>query len=451
MTRYTRAIAIASGLLFTTPTWGDPVNQDPTQMQGGQPQSPISPMAKHQPKSAIQRVDLAARLRHKLRNEANGGLVGVVSEGTDETSDIAFALASEQTGLRLLPISGAGASQNVKDVVFTRGVDFGIIQTDVLDEIKRNPPFPGVDEYLEYVTKFYDEQVHVLAGPDIRSLTDLQGKKVNFGRPDSGTYTTATNVFKAIGVQPYVTTLPHRSALDQLRRGEISAMVYLATKPSRMFQDVRPEENLHFLPVTGNLPKDYPGTAITNDDYPDLVSQNKPVETVEVGTVLVAYNWPARSPRYATVNRFVQAFFTHLNDIKALRPKWRKFDVTSSVAGWTRFPGAERWLKKAGLIPESDKAQLDPTQREALFQAFADYQRQQSITTPDKTTGELDPTQREALFRAFADYQKQQLTATSGKAPGQLDPTRQEALFRAFADYQKRYPIVVASHDISGQ
>jgi uncharacterized protein len=420
-------------------------------MQGNQPQSPISPMAKHQPKPTIHQVASAAQLRHKLRNEANGGLVGVVSEGTDETSDIAFALASEQTGIRLLPISGAGASQNIKDVLFTRGIDFGIIQTDVLDEIKRNPPFPGVDEYLEYVTKLYDEQVHVLAGPDIRSLKDLQGKKVNFGRPDGGTYTTATNVFKAIGVQPYVTTLPHRSALDQLRRGEISAMVYVATKPSRMFQDVRPEENLHFLPITGNLPKDYAETAITNDDYPDLVSQNKPVATVEVGTVLVAYNWPARSQRYATVNRFVQAFFTHLNDIKALRPKWRKFDVTSSVAGWTRFPGAERWLKKAGLIPTSDKAQLQPTQQEALFQAFADYQRQQSITTPDKTTGELDPTQRETLFRAFADYQKQQLAATSGKAPGQLDPTRQEALFRAFANYQKRYPIVVASHDISGQ
>jgi TRAP-type uncharacterized transport system substrate-binding protein len=454
MIRYTSsiAIAIASVLCLTPPIWGDPLNQEATQIQGSQQsQSPIPPIAKHQPKPAIHRVDSAAVLRHKLRNEANRGLVGVVSEGTDETSDIAFALASEQDGIRLLPISGAGASQNIKDVIFTRGVDFGIIQTDVLDEIKQNPPFPGVDKYLEYVTKLYDEQVHVLAGPDIRSLRDLQGKKVNFGRRDSGTYTTATNVFKAIGVQPNVTTLSHPLALDQLRRGEISAMVYVATKPSRIFRDVRPDENLHFLPVIGNLPKDYAGTTITSDDYPDLVSQNKPVETVEVGTVLVAYNWPAKSERYASVNRFVQAFFTHLNDIKALRPKWHKFDVTSSVSGWTRFPGAEQWLKKAGLIPESDKAQLDPTQREALFRTFAGIKKQQLTTTSDKALGQLDPTQREALFRAFADYQKQQLTATSGKAPSQLDPTQREALFRAFAGYQKQYPIVVASHDISGQ
>jgi uncharacterized protein len=111
----------------------------------------------------------------------------------------------------------------------------GIIQTDVLDEIKCNPLFPGVGKYLEYVTKLYDEQLHVLVGPDIQSLSDLRGKKVNFGRRNSGTYTTATNIFKAIGVQPNVTTLPHALALDQLRRGEISGMVYVGTKPSRMF------------------------------------------------------------------------------------------------------------------------------------------------------------------------------------------------------------------------
>ena len=298
-------------------------------------------------------------------------------------------------------MSGAGASQNVNDVIFTRGVDFGIIQTDVLDEIKHNPPFPGINKYLAYVTKLYDEQVHVLAGPDIQSLSDLQGKKVNFGRRNSGTYTTATNVFKAIGVQPDVTTLSHLLALDQLRRGKISAMVYVATKPSRMFQDLRPDEKLHFLPVTGNMPQDYTETSITNDDYPDLVSQNMPVETVAVGTVLVAYNWPDKSKRYAAVNRFVQAFFTHLDDIKALHPRWHAFDVTSEVSGWTRLPGAERWLKKAGLITDSDHAvaQLDTNHREELFRAFAHYEKH-AVAQPDST-------QREVLFRAFADYEKQ--------------------------------------------
>jgi uncharacterized protein len=396
MPRYagTAAIAVASVLLLMTPVWA------PAQEEGGAAQPAVLASATHQPKSAMRGAARAEELRHKLRDQANKGLVGIISEGTDETTGMAFVLASEAEGVRLLPIAGSGAAQNVIDVIFARGIDLGIIQTDVLDEIKRNPPFPGVTKYVQYVTKLYDQQVHILAGPDIRSIHDLQGKKVNFGRPDGGTYVTGTNLFKAIGVQPIVTTLPHPVALDQLRRGEISAMVYLATKPSRMFQDIRPDEKMHFLAVTGNIPKDYTQTTIDSNDYPELVSQIAPVTTVAVGTVLVAYNWPVISERHARVNRFIQAFFTHLDDIKALHPRWHAFDVVSEVSGWTRSPGAERWLKKAELVtdPHHAVAQLAPNQHEELFRAFVDYQKH--------AAAELDPNHREELFRAFANYEK---------------------------------------------
>ena len=109
-----------------------------------------------------------------------------------------------------------------------------------------------------------------------------------------------------------MTNLPHPLALDRLRRGEISGIVYVATKPSRLFQDIRPEEHLHFLPITGDLPPIYTADTITSNDYPELVSRDRPVKTVSVGTVLVAYNWPTKSERYQRVSRFVQAFFANL-------------------------------------------------------------------------------------------------------------------------------------------
>jgi len=241
----------------------------------------------------------------------------------------------------------------------------------------------------------------------------LRGKKVNFGLRDSGTYTTATTIFNTLGVQSEVTTYPQPIALDRLRRGEISALVYVATKPSRLFQDIRPDENLHFLPITADLSPNYTAITITSDDYPELVSKDAPVNTVAVGTVLVTYNWPTKSERYQRINRFVQTFFVHLKDIKARRPKWRDFDVSASIGGWTRFPAAEQWLKTAGLTPESDKATaqaqvpLDPEEREALFREFADYQRTHE---PQKAAVDVDPKQRETLFRDFARYQKQRQT-----------------------------------------
>jgi TRAP-type uncharacterized transport system substrate-binding protein len=349
-------------------------------------------------------------LRHRMRDSINGGLVGIVSEGTDYTVDLALTLTGEQNRLRLLPIAGAGALQNAEDVVFARGIDFGVVQTDVLDQIKRNPPFPGIEKYLQYVTKLYDQDLHILAGPDIQSIDGLRGKKVNFGLRDSGTYTTATAIFNALGVQPEVTTFPQPLALDRLRRGEISALVYVATKPSRLFQDVRPDENLHFLPITADLSPNYTAITITSDDYPELVSKDAPVNTVAVGTVLVTYNWPTTSERYHQINRFVNAFFVHLKDIKARRPRWRDFDVSASIGGWTRFPAVEQWLKTAGLAPESDKATvqeqvpLDPKERQALFREFADYQK---TIESQKAAVLLRPNEREALFRDFAQYQKQ--------------------------------------------
>jgi TRAP-type uncharacterized transport system substrate-binding protein len=191
-----------------------------------------------------------------------------------------------------------------------------------------------------------------------------------------------------LGVEPDVTDLPHPLALDKLRRGEISALAYAATKPSRLFQDIRPDENLHFLPIIGNLPSNYTPITLTSNDYPELISNNAPVKTVEVGTVLVTYNWPANSERFQRVNHFVQALFAHVKDIQASHPKWHAFDITSSVSGWTRFPAAEQWLKKAGLALGESKTTVvhfDTEQREALFKDFA---------------------QREDLFREFAAYQK---------------------------------------------
>ena len=405
--RVNRAILVAfCGLLAPAPVWSDPPQEDQFQTdlsRDGQPQT------KHK-KRVLHSVDPALQLRHTMRDEINLGLLGIVSEGTDYTVDLALALAGGQTHLRLLPIAGAGALQNAKDVMFARGVDFAILQTDVLDEIRRNPPFPGVEKYLQYVTRLYDQDLHVLTGPDIQSIEDLRGKKVNFGLRDSGTYTTATAVFGALGVEPDVTNFPHPLALDKLRRGEISALVYVATKPSRLFQDIRPDENLHFLPISGHLISNYTATTMTSDDYSELVSNDAPVKTVSVGTVLIAYNWPTKSERHQRVDRFVQAFFANLKEIKARRPKWREFDITASVAGWTRFPAAEQWLKKAGVDPELNKAAvqeqvpLDPKQREALFREFAKYQR---TPGPEKAALHLDSNQREALFREFAQYEKQ--------------------------------------------
>jgi uncharacterized protein len=425
---FRRAVLMAFyGLLFATPIWAEPQdNSQHEQLRADQSQIARS---RHRLEPTSQ-LDSMAKFRHQLRDKMNSGLVGIISEGTDETVDMARALTTyaAHDGLRLLPIAGIGASQNAEDVMLTRGIDFGIVQTDALDDFKRNPPFPGVEKYLQYISKLYDRQVQILAGPDIQSIDNLSGKKVNLGLRDSGTYTTATTIFKDLGVEPEVTTLPHPLALDKLRRGEISALVYVATKPSRLFQEIRPDENLHFLPIIGNLPSVFTPINVTSNDYPELVSTDAPVKTVEVGTVLVAYNWPTNAEPYQQVNRMVEAFFTHVKDIQASHPKWHQFDVSSSIPGWTRFSPAAQWLKKAGLTPHESITTIEHLDTKATAQEQVP----------------LDAKEREALFREFADYQR---TLEPDKARARLDPKRREALFQEFAEYQKSHSVIVAYHD----
>jgi TRAP-type uncharacterized transport system substrate-binding protein len=323
----------------------------------------------------------------------------------------------------VLPIAGIDASQAASDVVFARGVDLGIIGSDVLVALKRDPPFPGIDQYLQYVTKLYDEEVHVLARSDIQSVEDLASKKVNFGLADSQSYATATVIFLALGIPVESTSFPQNVALDKLRQGEISALVYLAGKPSPLFTGIRPDDHLRFLPIKapGDLPPIYARAVLSADDYPNLVQRDAPVSTVALGTVLVAYNWPARSERYRKVARFVETFFDRLHDLQAPphHPKWREIDLAASIPGWTRFAPAEEWIRKAGL---SEKQPLEGSRRYAAANGSAPV---------------LQSPERDAIFREFVDYQRRQARqqANGGAA---RDANMRDALFREFAAYQKR-------------
>ena len=282
------------------------------------------------------------------------------------------------------------------------------------------PPVSMVCE--TYVTKMYDQEVHILAGREINSIADLASKKVNFGVRDSGSNLTANVIFRALGITVEPTSFSQPIALEKLRQGEISALVYVAGKPARLFQNIRPDENLHFLPIaaTDHLRESYTPASLTAEDYPDLTDADGAISTVAVGNVLAVYNWPAGTERYRKVTRFVRAFFERLHDLQAPphHPKWRDIDVAASVPGWTRFAAAKQWITKAELgihdssrdarllegVTQREAAALKPQERNALFAEFVDYQKRQTRTL--NSAGLLDARQRYALFAEFVDYQK---------------------------------------------
>jgi TRAP transporter TAXI family solute receptor len=333
----------------------------------------------------------------------NAGTVGIVSGGVAGTyvrvaADLASVL-DDGDKLRVLAIIGKGSVQNIADVLYLKGVDIGIVQSDVLAYIRRENLFPNVERRISFVTKLYNEEFHLLARSDIAQVGDLAGKKVNFDNRGSGTFITSTVVFDSLGIKVEPTFYDQSLALERLKAGEIAAMVYVAGKPATLFRDIAGAENLKLLPVpaTPKLLETYLPSRFGATDYPRLVQPGQDVETIAVGAVMAVFNWESNNPRYQKVARFIDAFFGKFEEFQKppRHPKWQEVSLTAQVPGWKRFPHAEEWLRRAMTTAGGDPR---------LRQDFDTFLSERRV---DVGAGTLSREQREAIFQDFLRWQTQ--------------------------------------------
>ena len=335
--------------------------------------------------------------QESLRERTNAGTIGLISGGVEGTyiriaADLAAVLDSPE--LRVLPIIGKGSVQNTLDVMFLRGVDVGIVQSDVLAYLRRERTVPGVEKSMQYIAKLYNEELHLLGGKGIESLRDLAGKKVNVDVKGSGTFITASLLFERLGIAIEPTHFDQALALEKLRTGEIAALTYVAGRPTRLFRDVKAEEGLRFIavPPAESLLDVYLPAVLESTDYPGIIAAGESVETIAVGAVMAVYGWQRGSDRHQKVTRFVDAFFNRFPEfMQAPRhAKWKEVNLAARLPGWTRFPAAEIWLLNAATAGEQQQRQQ--------FKQFLDQ------TMP--ASASLTNTQRDALFTQFLEWQR---------------------------------------------
>jgi TRAP transporter TAXI family solute receptor len=356
------------------------------------------PAVRSQPAGSVAQKPTQQLGDAKLR--AHRGTIGIISGSIDGTyarfaSDLS-AVVEEPDGPRILPILGKGSVQNLFDLLYLPGVDIGIVQSDVLAYIKHENLYPGIDTHVKYISKLYDEELHILAGKGITSVKDLVGKKVNIDVPGSGTYMTATLIFDALGIKVQPVSHDQAFALQLLRNGDISALVFVAGKPARLFSDLKPEDGLRFLSVPSNptLMQTYLPATLTSDDY-GLISA--PVDTLAVGAVMAVVTVPSESERYRTLARFTEEFFSNFGFFlePSRHPKWREINLAAKVPGWTRFAPAEAWLK--------NNSQADQTQaRMNLRKAFEAYLDEEASVSGHV----ILPEQKDAMFQQFLRLQE---------------------------------------------
>jgi uncharacterized protein len=314
-------------------------------------------------------------------------------------------------GIRVLPVLGVGGLQNLNDVLFLKNIDMAVVDEDNLRLLKKKDPvlYANIEQRVQYITKLYNSEFQVLARNDIQSYDDLKGKKVNFNLKDSQTEVTADTVFNALNIPVQRSYYDNDEAMKRLMSGDISAMIILTGAPQATLAKVKKEDGVHFLPLDQeSLPRhelhdlfaNYLPAEITHDHYPNLIAEGTSVPTFANRALLVAYSWPENSPRYKRVAKFVDAFFSKINQFNtpSRHPKWREVNLSAEMPGWVRFKPAAQWL--ATHQNKAVSADTDTTSRSSpeLRLAFEKFVQNYASSSGRKT---LSPKERELLFAKF--------------------------------------------------
>jgi TRAP transporter TAXI family solute receptor len=346
---------------------------------------------------------LPARHEDRIRT-VNNGAIGLISGGVSGTyikiaADIQ-AVVDKVDDLRVLPIVGKGSVQNITDLLYLRGIDIAIVQSDVLTYLRNQNTFPDLENRISYITKLYNEEFHLVARHDITDVNQLAGKTVNFGPSGSGTAMTAQTVFEALNIDVVGANENYADALQKVKTGEIAAMVYVAGKPASLFTELKESDGLHIVPVayTGELQKSYLPATVNSSDYAGLVKPGQSVDTISVGAVMAVFNWKKKTGRYYPAKRFIEAFFSNFPEFlkEPRHPKWKEVNLAAKLPGWTRYSAAEDWLRRNASKPIS--AAPADTRKEQLLASFNAYMKNQP------QAGQLSENDRNELFQQFLKW-----------------------------------------------
>jgi len=322
-----------------------------------------------------------------LGERINADTVAIIAGGIGSTElavaqDLA-AVLDDGDNLRVLPVVGAGGARNIRDVRFMKGIDLAITQTRLLARARDSNEIGKIDDKIVYLAKLFNEEMHVIvrADSELVSLDQLGGRTVSLGEAGSGTQLIARDVLARLGIAVREANMAGPEAIDRLKAGEIDAAVLLGGKPVPALAGMATGLRLLPVPFAKPLREDFLPAALSSNDYPGLIEPGRRIDTLAVGTVLIANNWPKDGERYRKLERFVGALFGRIAALQAppRHPKWREVNFAASLPGWTRFAAAQAWLAQhrdlagggadddAHLMNTRSAQAAAPAQREQRF------------------------------------------------------------------------------------
>jgi TRAP transporter TAXI family solute receptor len=270
---------------------------------------------------------------------------------------IVTAVRGRRAGINLRTFETAGSVENVQRLA--RGeADYALVQSNIAAmAVQGLGPFApvGGTATLAAVGSLFPEPVHVVvsAKSAIRRVADLKGKRVNVGRPSSGSRIDAVAVLQASQIA--FTDLAETSERDLddavrlLRAGRLDAVITTGAAPIRDLQQLAGERDLRFLSldedVIGRLVSENPGLVrltVPANTYP---RQTEAVVTVAPTALLVG---TASAPQ-GEVEALVRLFYEDIDFAASGSTQGAKISKSTALRGVSipLHPGAAKYLGKA--------------------------------------------------------------------------------------------------------
>jgi uncharacterized protein len=334
------------------------------------------------------------------RDRVNEGTVTIISAPVGGVtsilmSDLARVVDNDQ--VRVLQVIGKGPVQNVVDILDLKSIDMGAVVSDVPEFYKLQYKLPDIGSRLRYIAKLYDNEIHIVAPTSIKTVFDLADKKI-MAPKDVGFYA-AKSIFTRLNIKcTFDVQTDDTLALQKVVNGEADAWIVSTGKVMPIARNLKNDDGrLHLvgIPYDTKVQDIYLPSTFSSDEYPNLIPKGQKIETLAASTLLITYNWPEKSDRYRRVAKFVDAFFSKIDefDKPPRHPKWREASISATIPGWQRFKAAQDWLdlhqrsaaSTAAVESEEFKQFLSQTSRGKfsdaelvrLYDAFLEWKRNQ--------------------------------------------------------------------------
>ena len=264
-------------------------------------------------------------------------------------------------GINVNVVSTDGSKANILGLD-AGNYQLGTVQSDVMAYAwagSRSFASEGKIESFRVVGGLYAEAVQLVTmNPDIKTVADLEGKKVSIGAAGSGVYFNAMDVLAAAGLTEEDIIPQYQSfadSADALKDGKIDAAFIVAGPPTPAITELFTSNTAYLVPIDGAVAESllascpyYTVHDIPANTYP---GQTAAVKTVTVKATLIV----SASASEDDVYNLTKAIFDNIDAITEAHAKGAELSIENATTGMTApfHKGAAKYFAEKGVTVES--------------------------------------------------------------------------------------------------